>query len=91
MRISIKRTYIRLLTLFAVLGIYSCKKTEFVDYERQPLNRILEYNITNAKQLLQGAIDQRTSVITVYIPYYLSIDHLIADIKLDEGAVLLFR
>lgn len=69
--------------------LFSCTKTETIDYEKEPANKILEYKITNSQQTLLGAIDNETNTITVLIPYYLSIDYLVSEIELDEGAKLL--
>lgn len=76
-------------TALLPLLLHSCKKTEIVEYEKESQNRILEYRVTNSKQSLYGAINQDNNTITIYIPYYLSIDYLVADIKLDEGAIML--
>lgn len=78
------------LWLIVLMGIVqSCTKTEYTDYEENTLNRILEYRVTNATRVLFGAIDNENNSITVYIPYYLGIEYLNAEIKLDEGAKLL--
>lgn len=67
--------------------IWSCKKTEYTEYEKEPLNRILEYKVTNSQQqLLLGAIDDVSNTITLYIPYYMGIDHIVSEVKIDAGA-----
>jgi len=73
----------------AVLLLNACTKTEYTDFDKRSQNRILEYTLTNVKQATSGAIDQANNTITVYIPYYIGVEYLIADIQLDEGAVLL--
>jgi hypothetical protein len=82
-------TRVLLLTIIAGAIFFSCKKTEYIDYEKEPLNRILSYKVTNAQQPLEGAIDQQNNTITVYVPYYISIEYLVAEIKVDDGATLL--
>lgn len=75
--------------LLLALTIWSCKKTEYVAYEKESLNRILEYKVTNSQQQqLLGAIDNVANTITLYIPYYLGIDHIVSDVTLDEGATI---
>lgn len=76
------------LFLLLLTGVASCTKTEYIDYEKSQLNRILSYKITNTEQELAGAINQEKGTITLYVPYYYSIEYLMADIKLDEGATL---
>lgn len=78
--------YVGIITL---LIFSACTKTEVAPYDREPLNKILEYKITNSKQDLLGAIDNQTNNITVYIPYYLGIDFLTPTISLDKGAILI--
>ena len=74
----------------AVLILFNaCTKTETIAFDTEPLNKILVYRVTNSQQELYGAIDHVNNTITVYIPYYLGIDYLIVDLKLDEGATLL--
>lgn len=75
--------------MLMLVGVSSCTKTEYTDYEEKQLNRILEYRVTNSQQELFGAIDNKNNTITVYIPYYSGIEYLNAEIKLDEGATLL--
>lgn len=79
------------IAVIAVLlsSLWGCTRTEKVEYEKEALTRILEYRVTNAQQELLGAIDQENNTITVYIPYYLSIEYLVSEITLDEGARLL--
>ncbi len=78
------------LWVIAFIGIMqACTETEYIDFEKEPQNRILEYRVTNSQQELLGAIDNQKNTITVYIPYYLGIDYLNAEVKLEEGAKLL--
>lgn len=90
-RMNVYRLIHPIATLCAVgmLLFNSCKKTEYTDFEQRTLNRILQYKVTNIPQTASGAIDQVNNTITMYVPYYIGIEYLIADIKLDEGAVLL--
>ncbi|HTG57196.1 MAG TPA: hypothetical protein VL943_13050 [Niabella sp.] len=69
--------------------LLSCKKTEYTQYDKEDLNKILEYSIANVPQSIKAAISQTENTITVYIPYYVSVDFLVAKIKIDEGAQLL--
>lgn len=78
-----------LLLMLGLITMQSCTKTEFLDYEKQPLNKILTYSISNSQQELYGAIDNDNNTITIYIPYYLGVDYLVPEIKIDEGATLL--
>jgi hypothetical protein len=56
-----------------VIGIIffssSRTKTEIVEYEKEPQNKILEYKIINSQQTLYGTIDHDSNTIKVYIPY----------------------
>lgn len=89
MKQIIKLFAIPLLGLFGSLLLHSCSKTEVVAYEKESLNKILEFKITNSPQPLLGAIDHTRNSITIYIPYYLGIDYLVPALKLEEGAILI--
>ncbi len=54
-----------------------------------PANTILEYKVTNAADTLYGAIDNIKNTITLYIPYYVGIDHVVPVIKIAGDAKLL--
>lgn len=85
-----KNYSIFLVWIIAVAAIFqSCTKTEYLEYEQEALTRINEYRVTNAQQELLGAIDHQNNTVTVYVPYYLGIDHLVSEIKIDKGAKLL--
>ncbi|MGE9313631.1 hypothetical protein ACLOAU_18410 [Niabella sp. CJ426] len=73
----------------AVTLLLSCKKNEYTEFDKDALNKILEYSIENVPQSIKAAISQTENTITVYIPYYIGVDFLVAKIKLDEGAQLL--
>ncbi|MCS3552879.1 MULTISPECIES: hypothetical protein [unclassified Sphingobacterium] len=80
------------LSLFSMLGLIflsSCTKTEQVDFEKEPQNKMIEYKIINSQQQLMGAIDQDQNTINIYIPYYLGVDYLVPQIKMDKGAILI--
>lgn len=83
----------RMLWAWAVIGglivTQACTKTEQVPYEKEPLNKVLSFTVTNAQQELIGAIDQKKNTITVYVPYYIAVAHLVVDMKIDDGARLL--
>lgn len=72
-----------------IILFHSCTKNELISYDREPLNKILEYKITNSPQQMMGAINQVNNTIKIYIPYYTDLDYLVGGIKLDEGATLL--
>ncbi len=86
--INIRFSFGWIMLLGIVLG-QSCTKNELTPYEREPLNKILEYKVTNNPQHMMGAISQEDNTIKIYIPYYTNLDYLVASIKLDEGATLL--
>lgn len=75
--------------LFLSIFIYSCEKTEVVPYEKEAANRMLEYRVTNSAEDLFGVIDDVDNTITVYIPYYISVDFLVPRITLEDGATLI--
>lgn len=75
--------------LGVLLALQACTKTEYTDYEERDMNRVLKYSVTNVQQELSGAIDNDQNTITVYIPYYISVDYLEGEFTLDEGAKLL--
>jgi hypothetical protein len=83
------RPFYTLLVLAGLITFQSCKKTETVPYEAELANRITEFKITNAVEVLNGIVDNVDNTITVYIPYYISINYLVPEIKLDEGATLI--
>lgn len=75
--------------LIAGIVFSACTKTEVVEYEKDPTNRILEYKVTNAIEALYGVVDDVDNTITVYVPYYLSISYIVPKIVLEEGATLI--
>lgn len=88
---KIKRYFLSATAIIAAIAVFqSCTKTEYIDYEKEPRNKIAEYRITNAPQTLLGAIDNDNNVITVYIPYYLGLEHLIPAITLEDKTALIF-
>lgn len=86
-----KAIALRLIILAVSMGmlVSSCKKTEVVPYEEEPANHIVSYTVTNAQEELNGVVDDVDNTITVYLPYYLSIDYIVPEIKLSEGAILI--
>ena len=79
-----------LIILLGILAtVLSCKKTELVPYEKVPANTIQEYKVTNSADTLFGAIDNIKNTITLYIPYYVGIDYVVPEIKIDKDAKLL--
>lgn len=82
---------LRLIAGVLSLGAFmsSCKKTEIVPYDAVPANRITEFKVTNAREPLYGVVDNVDNTITVYIPYYVSIDFVAPQVKLEEGAKLI--
>ncbi|MFD2599269.1 hypothetical protein ACFSQ3_09915 [Sphingobacterium corticis] len=77
------------LSILIGLSLQSCTKTEVIDFEQEPKNRITAFQIKNSPQPLVGAIDQDLNSIKLYIPYYSNLDFLIGEIIIDEGATLL--
>jgi len=78
------------LLLFLLLAsLTGCTKTEIVDYEKDAQNKIIEYKVTNAAETIYGIVDDIDKTITVYIPYYLSIEVITPKIKLETGAKLI--
>ena len=69
--------------------ISACTKTEVVPYEEEPANRITGYKVTNAPEVIYGAVDNADNSITVTVPYYLSINYIVPEITLEEGATLI--
>mgnify|MGYP003576302480 CR=1 FL=1 len=69
-----------------IICCISCTKKESLDYERQPLNKMISYKVKNSQQPLLGAIDNYNNTITVLLPYYFKGDFLLGEVKLDEGA-----
>ncbi|GAA4322874.1 hypothetical protein GCM10023149_23470 [Mucilaginibacter gynuensis] len=80
-----------LVALVASVGMLmsSCKKKEVVPYEQDPVNRITTYRITNAPEAINGVVDDIDNTITVEVPYYLSINLIVPEIKLADGATLI--
>jgi hypothetical protein len=78
-----------LLVLTGLWTLQACTKTEVVPYEKEPTNHIIEYKVTNATETLYGVVDDIDNTITVYLPYYLSIDYIVPEIILEEGATLI--
>ncbi len=78
-----------LLLTCAAFIFQSCTKTEVVPYEKEPANTITEYKVINGTEQLNGVVDNIDNSITVYIPYYLSIDYLVPTVKLNEGATMI--
>ena len=88
MKTPIQYMHILLLAVLAGAGFQSCTKTEHVDYEIEPLNKILELGVTNSETPIYGAINQAENTITIYIPYYVNLDYIVPEIKIDQGALL---
>lgn len=86
-----RTTILPFIALVIGMGMFmsSCKKKEIVPYEKEATNRILEYKVTNATEAINGVVDDVDNTITVYVPYYLSIDFIIPKISLDKGATLI--
>lgn len=84
----IKQFYRLALIAIFVTGLFACKKTEVVPFERTPGNTIQEYRVTNAAATLFGAIDNLKNTITLYIPYYIGIEYVVPEIKIDKDAKL---
>lgn len=89
MNIKFTQRHFKILSLMMLITIFfSCKKTEYLEYEKYPANSILSFKVKGLPQDIEPSIDQQEQVIRVYIPYYTSLDFVIASVKLDEGAKL---
>lgn len=88
---KLKHISLQLIAFSLLMGmaISSCTETELVPYDRQPTNRITEYKVTNATEVLYGVVDDIDNTITVSLPFYLSINFIVPEIKLEEGATLI--
>lgn len=88
---KLKHISLQLIAFSFLMGmaISSCTETELVPYDRQPTNRITEYKVTNATEVLYGVVDDIDNTITVSLPFYLSINFIVPEIKLEEGATLI--
>ena len=77
-----------LIVLLAGTMILSCTKEE--DLAPLPQDKIVEYSVNNvpAGTSLYGAIDNEKKIITLYVPFYLGLDLIDADIKVSPGAKL---
>lgn len=82
---------IQLIVAALLMGTFisSCTETEVVPYDEEPANRITGYKVTNATQVIYGAVDNADNSITVTVPYYLSINYIVPEITLEEGATLI--
>jgi len=78
-----------LLPILLIGSLFSCTKTEVVDYEKDQQNKIIEFKVTNAIEPVYGIIDDIDHTISVYIPYYLSIEVIVPKIKLEPNAKLI--
>ena len=88
---TLRNVSLKLISLVLLMGalISSCTETEVVPYEEEPTNRITSYKITNATQVLYGVVDDVDNTITVSVPYYLSINFIVPEITLEDGATLI--
>jgi hypothetical protein len=82
------KTFTYLSILFIGLVLASCTKEE--DLAPLPQDKILEYRVDNVPTgtSLYGAIDQNEGTITLYVPFYLGLELIDADIKVSPGAKL---
>lgn len=85
-----RKRFFRTSLLLTIISLaLSCKKTETVPYEQSPNNTILEYRVSNTTDTIFGAIDNVKNTITVYVPYYVGIDFIVPEIRIDKDAKLL--
>lgn len=82
------KTYIFLSILFLGLVFASCTKEE--ELAPLPQDKIVEYSVNNvpAGASLYGAIDDEKKTITLYVPFYLGLELIDADITVSPGAKL---
>ncbi|RYF26487.1 MAG: hypothetical protein EOO42_01435 [Flavobacteriales bacterium] len=89
MHIRFTQKHFKILSFLLLSTIlFSCKKTEYIDYEKEVANRILTFKVSGLPQDIEPSIDQEEQMIRVYIPYYSSLDYIVAKVKLDEGALI---
>lgn len=89
---KLKSTTLHLLIAFAICTgalVSSCTETELVPFDKGAANRITEFKVINATEVLYGVVDDIDNTITVSLPYYLSINFIVPEIKLEDGATLL--
>ncbi|RAV28320.1 hypothetical protein [Sinomicrobium soli] len=76
-----------ILIIISVLLLFSCEDT--VEPEPLPKDIIEEYKVSNIPDnIVYGTIDNIENTITVYLPYYYSLDVIDPEITLAEGATL---
>lgn len=82
------KTYTLLSILFLGLVFASCTKEEVL--APLPQDKIVEYSVNNvpAGTSLYGAIDDEKKTITLYVPFYLGLELIDADITVSPGAKL---
>ncbi|PRD55811.1 hypothetical protein [Sphingobacterium gobiense] len=82
------KTYTFLSILFLGLVFASCTKEE--ELAPLPQDKIVEYSVNNvpAGTSLYGAIDDEKKTITLYVPFYLGLELIDADITVSPGAKL---
>src|SRR5690606_5502662 len=82
------KTYTFISILFLGLVFASCTKEE--ELAPLPQDKIVEYSVNNvpAGTNLYGAIDEEKKTITLYVPFYLGLELIDADIKVSSGAKL---
>ena len=88
---NFRNVTMKLMSFALLMGIFisSCTETELVPFEKGAANRITEYKVINATEVLYGVVDDIDNTITISLPYYLSINFIVPQIKLEEGATLL--
>ena len=84
------RTYFFFLAgwLMALAVLISCSDT--IDPPEPPQNLILEYKVTNIpnEEFIYGSVDNDANTITVYLPFFMSLDVIDPEITVNEGATL---
>ena len=78
----------KLLVLLVVFfALNACKKMEPLPIQAD--DKITEYKVTNTNQgAIQGAIDESSKTITVYIPFYFGLQVIVPAIQVSPGARL---
>ncbi|RPD42482.1 hypothetical protein [Chitinophaga barathri] len=72
-----------------ILAFAACTKTETIDPAPEAQNRIITYSIVNVQgDPISGAVNDRDSSITIYIPFYRQLVVLEPEITVPEGATV---
>lgn len=72
-----------------IITFAACTKTETIEPQAEGQDRILTYNIVNVQgEPISGAVNDRDSSITIYLPFYRQLVVLEPEITVSEGATV---